>query len=217
MDFAVARASMVESQLRTNKVWEPRLLAAFEAMPREDFVPRAIRAVAYVDEDVPLGGGRYILEPMVLARLIQTAAIAPSDLVLEVGSATGYATAILARLAATVVALESDAELSARAAESLAGLGIDNVVAVEGPLSEGYGEQAPYNVIVINGAAAEVPAALHDQLADGGRLVAVVKARAGLGRATLVQRIGESVSSRILFDAGTPLLPGFEPTPGFVF
>jgi protein-L-isoaspartate(D-aspartate) O-methyltransferase len=208
---------MVESQLRTNKVTDLRVLDGFSSVPREDFVGSAARGVAYVDEDIDLGGGRFLTEALVLARMIQAAAIGAGDIVLEIGSATGYGTSILARLAATVVALESDSQLSARAAATLSDLAIDNVVAVEGPLPHGYPEQAPYNVILINGAVAEVPQGLQDQLADGGRLVAVVRDRPGLGRAVLVRRVGSVASSWVLFDAGTPLLPDFERAPGFVF
>jgi protein-L-isoaspartate(D-aspartate) O-methyltransferase len=217
VDFAAARRIMVESQLRTNKVTDLRVLEGFSDVPREDFVAEAARGVAYLDEDIALGGGRFLTESLVLARMIQAAAIGAGDIVLEIGSATGYGTAILARLAATVVALESDSQLSARAAATLSELSIDNVVAVEGPLPQGYPEQAPYNVILINGAVAEVPQGLQDQLADGGRLIAVVRDRPGLGRAVLVQRLGAVASSRVLFDAGTPLLPGFERAPRFAF
>ncbi|MFQ6018971.1 MAG: protein-L-isoaspartate O-methyltransferase, partial [Kiloniellaceae bacterium] len=141
----------------------------------------------------------------------------PGDIVLDIGCGPGYSTAILARLSATVVALESDTELAAKANRILADLGIDNAVVVEGPLTEGYPKQAPYNVIVLGGAVAEIPAAISDQLADGGRLVTVVRNATAVGQATLTQRSGEVVSSRGLFDAASPLLPGFEVEPGFVF
>lgn len=217
MDFAAARANMVDCQLRTNKVSDLRLLHAFETIPRELFVPEAQRPVAYVDEDLEVSSGRYLVEPMVLARLVQAADIEPDDVVLEIGSGSGYGTAILSHLAATTVALESAPDLAALAAAAHSELGIDNVLAVEGPLHEGYPDQAPYNVIVVNGAVAEVPASLADQLADGGRLVAVVQAQGAPGRATLMRRSGPVVSSRVLFDAATPLLPGFARPDGFVF
>jgi protein-L-isoaspartate(D-aspartate) O-methyltransferase len=208
---------MVESQLRTNKVSNTRLLKAFQTVPREAFLPEVARGIAYIDEDIHIGGQRFMMEPMVLARLVQAAEIAPSDIVLEIGGATGYATAILARLAATVVALETDIDLAGQAARSLAEQAIDNVVSVEGSLTEGHPEQAPYNVILFNGAVAKVPGAITEQLAEGGRLVAVVKERGGLGRATLMRRVGAVVSSRVLFDAGTPILPGFEQVARFEF
>ena len=217
MDFATARANMVDCQLRTNKVKELGVLHAFETMPREDFVPEARRAVAYIDEDLEIAPGRYLMEPMVLARMLQSADIEADDLVLDIGSASGYSSALLSHLAATVVALESDEALAARASEAHGELGIDNVLGVVGPLNEGNAAQAPYNVIVIEGAVSEVPAAIADQLADGGRLVAVVQEGREPGRAVLMRRAGEVVSSRVLFDAAVRPLPGFARAPGFVF
>ena len=217
VDFAAARANMVDCQLRTNKVKDARLIHAFETVPRELFVPESQRSIAYVDEDLRVGAGRYLIEPMVLARLLQAADISPEDLVLEVGGASGYGTAVLSHLGATIVSLESDKDLAAAAAEAQADVGIDNVLIVQGPLNQGYGKQAPYNVIVINGAVGEISEAISDQLADGGRLVTVVREDAGPGRAVLLQRRGAHISSRVLFDAATPLLPEFARSPGFVF
>lgn len=217
MDYAAARFNMVESQLRTNKVSNPALLEAFETVPRERFLPEAMRGVAYIDEDIPIAKGRHLMEPMVLARLLQTAAVQPSDVALEVGTATGYAAAVLARLAATVVALDSDPALVSEANHLFSELGADNAVAVSGPLADGYPKQAPYNVILISGAVSAVPKAISDQLADGGRLVTVVKEGLGLGRAVLMQRTGDHVAQRVLFDAATPYLPELEAEPGFVF
>ncbi len=217
VDFATARLNMVESQIRPNKVTDPHLLDAFETIPRERFVPEPLRGIAYIDEDVALGGERYVMEPMVLAKLLQAARPGPEDVALDLGCGSGYATAILSRLVATVVALEADAGLAATAIRTLDELEIDNAVVVEGPLAEGYPRQAPYNIILLGGAVAEVPAAIAGQLAEGGRLVTVVSVGAGLGRATLMQRDGGVISSRILCDAAVPVLPGFEAAPGFVF
>jgi len=217
VDFAAARRNMVESQLRTNKVTDLRVLDAFETVPRELFVPEPLRGIAYVDEDVALGGGRFVMEPRVLARLLQAAEPGPEDMALDLGCGSGYATAILSRLVATVVALEDDAALAEAANRTLDSLEIDNAVVVEGRLAAGYPKQAPYNIILLGGAVAEIPAAIADQLAEDGRLVAVVSAGPGLGRATLMRRDGGVVSSRVLYDAALPVLPGFEPVPGFVF
>jgi protein-L-isoaspartate(D-aspartate) O-methyltransferase len=217
VDFAAARSNMVESQIRTNKVTDPHLLDAFETTPRERFVPEPLRGIAYVDQDVALGGERFVMEPMVLARLLQAARPGPGDVALDLGCGSGYATAILSRLVATVVALEVDAALAAAANQTLDELEIDNALVVEGQLAEGYPKQAPYNVILLNGAVSEVPLAIADQLAEGGRLVTVVSVGAGLGRATLMRRDSGVISSRILCDASVPVLPGFEAAPGFVF
>ncbi len=216
-DFAAARLNMVESQIRTNKVTDPRVIAAFEAVPRELFVSERGRGIAYIDEDLEIAPGRYLMEPMVLARLLQTAAPQPGGIALDIGCATGYSTAVLARLAETVVGLDCDRGLVEQANKTLNALDVDNAVVVEGPLEAGCQKQAPYDVIVFQGAVAEVPDGIKRQLADGGRLVAVVVDSAGIGRGTLVQRSGETFSSRTLFDAATPLLPGFAREVGFVF
>ncbi len=217
VDYATARLNMVESQIRPNKVTDLRLIEAFETVPRELFVPEPLRGIAYIDEDVALGGGRFVMEPRVLARLLQAAQPGPEDVALDLGCGSGYATAILSRLVATVVALEDDGALATAANRTLGKLEIDNAVVVEGPLAEGYPKQAPYNVILLGGAVAEVPAAIADQLAEGGRLVTVVDAGPGLGHATLMRRDGGVISSRVLYDAALPVLPGFEAQPGFVF
>ena len=217
VDYAASRFNMVESQLRTNKILDHAILEAFETLPRERFVPAALRSIAYVDEDIEIAPGRYLMEPMVLGRLLQAAAPQAHETALDVGCGTGYATMMLGRLAATVVGLESHPELVGEARRILTELEADNTAIVKGPLTEGYAKQAPYNVILLNGAVAEVPYAIREQLADGGRLVAVIRDSAGIGRATLMQRTGDVVSGRVLFDAAVPQLPGFERAPAFVF
>lgn len=217
MNYAAQRANMVNSQLRTNKVTDDRIAAAFGEVPRELFLPERLRAVAYVDEDLALGAGRYLIEPMVLARLLQAAAIGPEDVVLDIGCGTGYSSAILARLADTVVAVEVEPELAGLATRTLSELGIDNVVVIEDPLTDGYAKQAPYSAILIGGSVSEVPQEIRDQLGDGGRLVTVIREEGGVGVATLMQRRGMVVSSRSLFNAATPVVPGFARAPGFVF
>ncbi|MBB3065530.1 protein-L-isoaspartate O-methyltransferase family protein [Limibacillus halophilus] len=218
IDFEAARHNMVESQIRTNKVRDLRIVDAMDSLPRELFAPENRRGVAYIDEDLPIGNGRYMIEPMVLARLVQAAEIKPGDLVLDLACASGYCAALLTILGATVVAVEPDADLIAMGTEALNEAGIENVVMLKGDPKVGYEKQAPYNVILLPGAVAEVPAALFDQLADGGRLVTVVRTdQNSVGAATLYRRSGKAISSRVLFDASTPLLPGFERQPGFVF
>jgi protein-L-isoaspartate(D-aspartate) O-methyltransferase len=216
MDYAAARRNMVESQLRPNKVTDPVLLAALAAVPRELFVPEPLRGVAYVDEDIPLGRGRFLMEPMILGRLLELGAVRPADVALVVGAGLGYAAAVLARVAGRVVALESDHDFAQQAAQTLQSLGIANMAVVEGPLAEGAPRQAPFDVVLFDGAIDRVPAVILDQLAEGGRLATVIRT-AGIGRATLMTRQAGILASRVAFDAAVPRLPGFEPAPAFVF
>lgn len=209
MDYKAARHMMVEAQLRTNRVITPELIVALESVPRENFVPRQMAGGAYIDGAVPIGNGRSLMEPMVFGRLLQTAAIKESDVVLDVGCASGYSAAVLSHVASTVVALEVDSELAGRASANLAQLGVDNVAVVTGPLIEGDAAHGPYDVIIIEGQVPAVPKALLDQLAEGGRLLAVLDDGAGPGRATLFTRFGGAVSHRVIFDATAGRLPGF--------
>jgi|SRR5579871_1909798 len=217
MDYQTARTNMVESQVRTNKVTDRAVIDALLAVPRERFVPASMRGIAYVDEDLPLGQGRHLMEPMVLGRLLQVAAPQPTDRLLDVACGTGYSCALAARLVAHVVGIEPVAAHARRARELVAELGVGNVEIVEAPLADGAPDRGPFDVILLSGAVTEIPSALKSQLADRGRLLAVVKRAVGLGQATLTIRLGDSYSSRVLFDAATPLLPEFEPKETFVF
>jgi protein-L-isoaspartate(D-aspartate) O-methyltransferase len=214
---AEARRNMVDNQLRANTVTDQALLAAMGELPREGFLPGHLSGCAYFDDDVPLGRGRFLMEPMVLARLIQAAGVGLGDRVLDIGCATGYSTAVLARLAKSVVAVESDPALARRARETLQGLGVANATVVDGLLERGHQALAPYDVIVIGGAIERLPRAVADQLTHGGRLVAVLasRARGRMGEASLYT--GRPLTRVTLFDAATGLLPGFAAEPGFVF
>jgi protein-L-isoaspartate(D-aspartate) O-methyltransferase len=217
MDYSAARRTMVENQVRTNRVTDPLVIAALAELPREAFLPEPLRGIANNDEDIPLGGGRFLMEPLPAALLMQSAEINIGDLVLIVGSGPGYEAAAVARVAGAVVALESDPALAARARDVLAELGITTVSVVEGPLAAGHPEQAPYDVILFAGAVAEVPAAIIAQLAEGGRLMAIIHGEHGLGRGTLFLKAGGSVSRRVVFDGSVKLLPDFAPVAGFRF
>ena len=221
-DFATMRAHMVEGQILPNKVTDPRIVEAMAAVPRECFVTGSLQAVPYVDEDLEIGNGRYLTEPAVLARMIQMLDPDRDNTALDIGCASGYSSAILGRLAGTVIALESDVELSAIGANVLPTLDIDNVLFIEGDLAQGYADQAPYDVILIGSGVEKVPKVILEQLAEGGRLATVISqplagGHGHLGRATLYTRIGGVVSSRALFDAALPMLPGFRASHGFVF
>lgn len=222
IDFETARIRMVDSQLRTTDVTSHSLLSAFMTVPREAFVPEKLAALAYIDSDLeiaPAAEGqapRYVMEPSPLGKLLQAAEVGADDRVLDVGAGTGYAAAILSRVAKSVVALESDENLVSRATVVLAEQGYDNVSIVKGSLEKGYASEAPYDVIFLNGAVEVVPDALFDQLRDGGRLVAVV----GYGNASAAQvyvREGASVSKRFAFNTSVKPLPGFRKVVEFVF
>lgn len=217
-DYSVARRNMIEGQLRPNRVTNDQLLAAAADLPRERFLPDAVKSIAYADDDVPVGGGRYLMEPMVLARLIQTLQPAAADRALVVGSGRGYGAALLARLVKSVVAVEANAALAGSAEQTIKELGINNVQQVVGKMEAGAPATGPYDVILIEGAVPEIPQAILDQMAEGGRLGTVIGGAPGtLGVAHLVVKEGGVTSSRPLFDAGTPLLPGFTPPPRFMF
>lgn len=221
-DFDAARTNMVENQLRPNKVTDERVIDAFLRLRRELFVPARLRSIAYLDEDLPLGGGRFLAEPMVMARLLQAADVKPKDSALVVGAGVGYEAALLALLGRSVVALEEDAELARIGRSALVDHTIAAVNYVEAPLPPGHRQRAPYAVVLFGGAIPAVPAEIAAQLAEGGRLAAVLRPDSGgvgggVGRATLTTRTGEVLAQRVIFDAATPLLPGFAPKPGFVF
>jgi protein-L-isoaspartate(D-aspartate) O-methyltransferase len=219
MDFARARLNMVEGQIRPNKVTDPRIVAAMLDLPRELFLPAERRAMAYLDEDIPLGGGRALVEPMVLARLVQTAEPRPTDRALVVAAGAGYGAALLGRLVASVTALEAPGEAADRLRATLAAVGVTGVRVVGGPVADGWAAEAPYDVILIEGAVETVPEAITGQLVEGGRLVTVEASgrRGVLGTAVRLVRAGGTVTRVPLFDAGTPALPEFRRKRGFVF
>lgn len=217
MNYALARRKMVENQLRTNQIEDARVIAAMGRIPREMFVPAALKGIAYIDEDLPLGNGRNLMEPLVLARVLQVASIGSEDVVLDVGCGNGYNAAVMSQLASTVIALESDPDLVAESSRLFAELELDNVVVVEGPLREGYPKAGPYDVITFGGAVADVPEVMIDQLAATGRIVAVIAHRPRIGKIKVLTRSDGGVLQTEAFDAFTPLLPGFESVSKFTF
>jgi protein-L-isoaspartate(D-aspartate) O-methyltransferase len=220
IDFAAARRMMVDGQVRTSDVTDLRIITAMLELPRERFVPDTSADLAYLDLDAPVAAGgepaRCLLKPMVLAKMVQAAAVKPDDHILDVGCATGYSSALLGRLARSVIALEEDAELARRADENLKAIGSGNVAVVAGPLTQGCQLKSPYDVIFLNGATEVVPHALCRQLKNGGRLVAVVGS-APTGRAMIYRSVEDDISGWPIFDAAASLLPGFAAVPAFVF
>ncbi len=214
-DYAVQRLNMVESQVRTNDVTDVRIHLAMREILRERFVPGAKRALAYAESVVEVVPGRFLLDPRTFSKLAQLAEITPADTILDVACASGYSSAVLAQLGAKVIALEEDAELVRIASDVLPTIGT-NVTVVQGKLSDGYRAGAPYDVVFINGAVETVPESLKAQLAEGGRLVAVIR-KGPQGRAHVFVREHGRVGGRPDFDANVPVLQGFREPAGFVF
>jgi len=213
-DFAAARRHMVDGQVRTADVTDLRILAAMEDIPRERFVPEDVAELAYLDHDLPVGGGRRLIKPMVLAKLMQAADIGGTDNVLDVACATGYGAAVLSQVAGSVVALDEDKKFVAAATTALANY--PNIAVVAGKLTAGWSKSAPYDAVLLEGATELVPHDLCRQLKDGGRLVCVLGAGPA-AKAMIYTRSGDDFGGRPLFDAAAPLLPGFAKPPVFAF
>jgi protein-L-isoaspartate(D-aspartate) O-methyltransferase len=221
---ATMRNNMMLGQLLTNDIANKHILNIMTEVPREPFLPDNLRGAAYVDEDLHVGNGRYLMEPLAFARLLDLANITPECRVLNIGCLSGYSAVILSKLAAHVVAIDSDAAVTLQAREHMTRLGITNVnVQHVKHMTEGYALSAPYNVIVIGGAIHTISEGLGSQLAIGGRLVAIrnlaqrIGNKGGLGKGLLVERIDHTLQHREFFDASCPLLLGFEHSAGFVF
>ena len=218
--FAIARQKMVDGQVRPSDVTDARIIDAMLAVPREAFVPQSRQALAYLDIDLDVSEGtsakRFLIKPVVTAKMLQAADIKDTDNVLVVGCATGYAAAVVARLAGQVTATESDSSLAARAKDVLAELGIGNVTVRAADPTEGEAASAPYDVIMLNGATEVTPDRLYRQLKDGGRLVGVF-AMTQPPRAMIVTHSHADFGTRALFDAAVPVLPGLGRVPAFVF
>ena len=219
-DFSTARQKMVDGQVRPSDVTDIRILDAMLEVPREAFVPQNQRALAYLDLDLDVSEGgavkRFLIKPVVSAKMLQAAEIKDTDNVLVVGCATGYAAALVAKLAGQVTATESDPALAAKAKDTLGQIGLSNVTVRTAAVAEGDSANAPYDVIMLNGATGVAPEGLYRQLREGGRLVGVF-AMTQPQRATLVTCSHGDFGNRALFDAAVPVLPGLERVPAFVF
>jgi len=219
MDFATARRNMIESQVRTYEVLDDRVLQALDRVPRHEFVPQDSIEWAYIDYQVPLGIGEYMLSPTVEARLIQELRLEPGDKVLEVGTGTGYVTALLAELAGEVWSVEITPGFKVEAEQRLQRMGYDNVRVEVGDGSQGWERQAPYDAILVTGAMPELPEAFKEQLTDGGRLVCILDDQPPVQEATRVTRVGEDAFREdSLFEVeGIPHLRGVAKKKEFVF
>ena len=214
-DYALARANMVENQLRPTRIDDPRLLAAMGEIPREAFCPPHLKGAAYGDDGIDLGGGRHLLEPLALAKLIQAAGPRPDDVALVIGCDTGYCAAVLSRLVATLFLQMPTRELSRSAEDLLVELGCDNVVLQVGEPQAGLPAQAPFDLMLLAGSVERVPSALLEQLGEGGRLVGVVN-HGRVGKVTLYRKLGGSIGSTTPVEATIPPLAGMRPKPAFV-
>ena len=218
MDTAKARKHMVDSQVRPNDVTDPALIRAMATLPREVFVPANRASLAYVEKDVPLFEGRWLLKARDFSKLLDAAKIRPTDLVLDIGFGRGYSSAVIAHLASVVVGLEDNEAAIADATSTCADFGFDNTAFVEGPLSEGYAEQGPYDVIVIAAGVEELPEALFDQLNPAGGRLVTIEMKRGVGHAMLYTRHEDAIGDRRLFECHPAgVLSGFAREAGFVF
>lgn len=215
-NFELARRNMVDCQIRPADITDPRIIAVMGAVPRETFVPESKRDIAYAEGHLEFAPLRYLLDPLTFCVLLKAAQIKPEEVVLIIGGGDGYSSAVLSRLAEAVLSLESDAGLAAQASRRLDSLGVDTVAMLSGPLAVGYPKQAPYDVILVNGAIASGVAGLAAQLRDGGRLVCIEPDRY-IGRVMLYQRDGNSVAGRAIRDLTAPILPGLEKIESFQF
>ncbi len=215
-DFSAAREHMIDCQIRTSDVTDYAILKAFRAVPREKFVPKASTPLSYSDTSIQTEDGRVMMKPRDISKLIQAAEIQSTDIVLDIACGRGYSSAILAQLAETVVALEDTDEAVERASSNLSAVEANNAVVVKGDLKAGAKEHGPFDVIFVNGSVQDLPKTWFEQLANNGRLVAVVEDQ-GVGRATLFTKSGDTVGDRIVFDANVPMLAGTEKKPAFSF
>jgi protein-L-isoaspartate(D-aspartate) O-methyltransferase len=213
-DFQTRRTMMVDTQVRPSDVTKFPIIDAMLRVPREAFVPSGLREVAYVGENVEIAPARVVLEPRTLAKMLDALDIGPGDLVLDIGCGLGYSTAVMARLAEAVVAVEESDGFAAEAEATLAREGVDNAAVIAGPLAAGAPKHGPYDVIAIQGGIETVPQAILDQLKDGGRIGALFMAGA-LGQVRIGFKEAERMTWRFAFNAAAPVLPGFAAPRGF--
>lgn len=206
--FAQRRRMMVDTQVRPSDVTKFPIIDAMLATPREHYLPEALSEAAYMGENIEIAPSRVLLEPRTFGKMLDALAIGGDEMVLDIGAGYGYSAALLSRLAQVVIAVEEEPGMVAEAPDLLAEDGRDNVVFVEGPLAEGAAEHAPFDVIVIEGAVEEVPAAISEQLKDGGRIACLFQ-DGQLGVVRIGIKSGGRISWRFAFNAGAPVLPGF--------
>jgi protein-L-isoaspartate(D-aspartate) O-methyltransferase len=215
-DFTTRRVTMVDTQVRPHDVTSFPVIDAMLAVPREAFVPDAARDLAYVGGAVDLGGGRQLLDPRAIGKMLEVLDLTPRDMVLDLACGLGYTTALLARLTEAVVAVEEDADLARDAEATLAAQEVDNAAVITAPLTDGSAKHGPYDAIAIFAGVEDIPDAIIGQLKEGGRIVAIFMDGA-LGEARLGRKVDGRMSWRMEFNATAPVLPGFARAPSFVF
>ncbi|HID67915.1 MAG TPA: protein-L-isoaspartate O-methyltransferase [Roseibacterium sp.] len=214
-DYAARRRIMVDTQVRPSDVTKFPIIDAMLSIAREDFVDDAQQEAAYVGENLAIGVNRVLLEPRTLAKMLDVLDLSDSDLVMDIGSGYGYSAAVAARMAQAVVAVEEDDVMAGEAQELLSGAGADNAIVHHGALADGASEHGPYDVIIVQGGVGELPAALEQQLKDGGRIVCLFM-QGSLGEVRIGYKSGDTTTWRFAFNAGAPVLPGFERQSAFV-
>ncbi|MBK67945.1 MAG: protein-L-isoaspartate O-methyltransferase [Rickettsiales bacterium] len=217
MDFDVARLNMVESQLKPNFLTDKKLIDIFRSIKRENFVKDRLKARAYADENLEIAANRFMLEPVIFARMVQAAELKSSDIVLDIGCGTGYSTAVFSQIVEMVIGLEQNEKLAEDAEENLKDEAFCNTAIYKKDHNKGLKDQGPFDVIFINGVVDEIPETLIDQLKEGGRLLAIEKNEKEITQAVLVKKIRSSISKKSLFDAFAHYLVGFEPEQKFTF
>ena len=218
MDFKIARKNMVENQIRANKVTSLNVINAFLDVPREKFVPDALQEISYVDEDIQLSRNRFMMKPMILARLFQSLNLKGNENILHVGSNSGYGSAILSRMCSSVISLESDKKLFETSIHTFSNMGFDNVVPLHGSMENGVEKEAPFDIIFIEGSIESEPKSLFGQLNENGKLIAIIRpANIKIGKAKLFFKISNEIGLENLFDAQVSKLSIFKSKTKFSF
>ena len=218
MDFKIARKNMVENQIRANKVTSINVINAFLDVPREKFVPDALQEISYVDEDIQLSRNRFMMKPMILARLFQSLNLKGNENILHVGSNSGYGSAILSRMCSSVISLESDKKLFETSIHTFSNMGFDNVVPLHGSMENGVEKEAPVDIIFIEGSIETEPKSLFSQLNENGKLIAIIRpANIKIGKAKLFFKISNEIGLENLFDAQVSKLSIFKSKTKFSF
>ena len=218
MDFNLARKNMVESQIRPNHVKDIKVIDAFAKVPREKFLPNSLLSIAYIDDEIQIVRNRSMMKPMILARFYQEMKLSKDDTVLHIGSNFGYGSAVLSQLCKAVISLEGDKKLFEKSSESLLSLGIDNVFPLHGNMEAGFDEEAPFDIIFIEGAIEEIPEPLFNQLSLNGRLATIMKPKDNIiGKGYIFKKLDLGIDEREIFDANSIKLPIFKSKSNFIF